>query len=257
MRVLVLGQRGMLGHVVVRYLREVGHEVIEGGRYDGRIELGDVEAVINCAGVVRGTDGLFLANALLPLHLAARLNGRLLVQPSTDCVFDGKQGWYGPDSRPDATDDYGLSKRLGEGCLAFPGVVVLRTSIVGPGGGLLGWFLGQPGPVEGWTDHVWNGITTLAWAGLAADALAGGIGPGLHQPTTALKITKYDLLRLFGEVFHHPIEVLPKRTGAARSRRSPSSRHVSAGPLDRSLAPTRFVPPLRDQLVALREWGMA
>ena len=237
MRVLVLGQRGMLGHVVARYLAEVGHEVIPGTRYDGMLDLGDAEAVVNCAGVVRGTAGLFLANALLPLHLATQ--GRLLVHPSTDCVFDGARGWYRVDEQPNATDDYGLSKRLGEGCLAFPRVVVLRTSIVGPGGGLLGWFLSQSGPIDGWTDHVWNGITTLAWARLAAAALVGDIPPGLHQPTTAETITKYDLLRLFGEVFDHPIEVRP----------------VSAGFCDRTLVPTIAMPPIRDQLTELRDWA--
>lgn len=241
MKVLILGHKGMLGHVVARYLRERGHDVVEGGRYEGMVELGDAEAVVNCAGVVSGTDGLFMANTLLPLHLAARLDGRLLVHASTDCVFDGKRGWYEAGERPNAMSDYGLSKRLGEGCREFPRVVVLRTSIVGPPGeagrGLLGWFLRQDGPVEGWTDHIWNGITTLTWAQLAADVLEGRM-VGLHQPSTSATITKYELLRLFGEVFEHSIEVRPVRTE----------------PCDRSLVPTIVVPPLREQLVALREW---
>lgn len=237
MRVLVLGQRGMLGHVVSRYLREQGHIITEGQRYDGAIELRDAEAVVNCAGVVSGTQGLFMANALLPLHIAARLEGRVLVQPSTDCVFDGKRGWYSVDDESNATDDYGLSKRLGEGCLAFPGVVVLRTSIIGPGErGLLGWFLRQE-RADGWTDHIWNGITSLTWAELAGDAITGRIAPGLHQPTSTT-ITKCDLLRLVGEVFDHRIEVRP----------------VTTEPRDRSLVPTITTPPLREQLIALRKW---
>ena len=242
MNVLVLGHRGMLGHVVARYLRERGHTILEAReRYSGRLDLNAAEAIVNCAGVVRADmDGLYLTNALLPLHLAARLGGRLLVQPSTDCVFDGKRGWYRAFEKPDATDDYGLSKRLGEGCLAFPNVVVLRTSIVGPGGrGLLGWFLRQSGPVDGWTDHAWNGITTLAWAELAAQALSGDLVSGLYQPTTKATITKCELLGLFGEVFEHRIEVRP----------------VAVGALDRTLAPTLPMPPLRDQLVALRDWA--
>lgn len=250
MRVLVLGHRGMLGSVVTRYLRQRNHSVIlSASRYAGDANdelIRDVrtsrpDAVVNCAGVVmEGGRGLMMTNALLPQHLAVALGNQLLIHPSTDCVFDGRRGWYGVNEQPNATDDYGLSKRLGEGCATFPNVVVLRTSIVGPGErGLLGWFLRQPGPVDGWTDHIWNGITTLAWAELAADAIEGHIAPGLHQPTTIETITKYDLLRLFGEVFDHRIEVRP----------------VNTRPCDRSLEPTIAMPPLRDQLAALRAWA--
>ena len=103
---------------------------------------------------------------------------------------------------------------------------------------MLGWFLRQSA-ADGWVDHVWNGITTLAWAELALDAIEGCIEPGLHQPTTQDTITKYDLLRLFGEVFDHRIEVRP----------------VSTEPCDRSLVPTITMPPIREQLVALRDWA--
>lgn len=242
MNVLIYGQRGMLGHVVARYLAEHGHQVIDGGRYDGALTLRDAEAVVNCAGVLSGERGMYLANALLPLHLAARLDGRPLIHASTDCVFTGDRGWYRVDEPTDAQSDYGLSKRLGEGCLTYPNVFVLRTSIVGPPGdggrGLLGWFLGQQGRVDGWTDHVWNGITTLAWAELARLALEDRLAPGLHQPTTAETITKCEMLRLFGEVFDHRLEV----------------REVTGIPCDRSLVPTMAMAPLREQLHDLKAW---
>jgi len=47
------------------------------------------------------------------------------------------------------------------------------------------------------------------------------------------------LLRLFGEVFEHPVDIRPVRTEQA---------------CDRTLLPTTEMPPLRQQLVALRAW---
>jgi len=89
------------------------------------------------------------------------VSGIIVDDASTDCVFDGRRGRYRADEPPNAKDAYGLSKLVGEACVAAPNVVVLRTSIVGPpagnGRGLLGWFLRQESPVDGWTDHLWNG----------------------------------------------------------------------------------------------------
>jgi dTDP-4-dehydrorhamnose reductase len=187
---------------------------------------------------------MMAANALLPVHLSSLLGGRLLIHASTDCVFDGRRGRYRADEPTNATDAYGLSKRVGEACVAEPNVVILRTSIVGPpagaGRGLLGWFLRQEGPVEGWTDHRWNGITTLAWAELAARTVEGtGLGPGLHQPTAPDEVTKEELLQMFGSVFGHRIDIKQVTTAQA---------------CDRTLVPTVAMPPLRDQLIALRAW---
>lgn len=255
--VFVLGHRGMLGALVHRYLRERGHDVLTSDtRYCGEpidelvheVVSSPAEAIVNCLGVTpaSGASGreMMAANALLPVHLSSVLGGRLLIHASTDCVFDGRRRWYRADEPPNATDAYGLSKRVGEVCVAAPNVVVLRTSIIGPpagaGRGLLGWFLRQEGPVEGWTDHHWNGITTLAWAELAAKAIEGsGVSPGLHQPTTAEEVTKDELLRMFGDVFEHRVDIRPVTTAQA---------------CDRTLLPTMAVPSLRLQLIALRAW---
>ena len=256
LRVFVLGHRGMLGSAVSSYLSACGHDVVVSeARYVGGVDdklIADVRAarpgaVVNCLGVVSASltspTGLILANALLPQQLAATLGALPTIHASTDCVFDGRRGWYEVGEHPNATDAYGLSKRLGEHC-AHDGAVVLRTSIVGlpshAGRGLLGWFLGQDGPVEGWIDHLWNGITTLAWARLAAAILEGdeSIGPGVHQPTSREAITKFDLLHLFAATFDHHIEIRSVETGAR---------------IDRTLVPTVEMPPLTEQLSELRD----
>jgi dTDP-4-dehydrorhamnose reductase len=256
-RVFVLGHRGMLGSTVSAYLGARGHDVrISDRRYGGGVDdelLADVRAerpsaVVNCLGVVSPSlaspSGLMLANALLPQHLAATVGAIPVIHASTDCVYDGKRGWYAVGEPPSAVDPYGLSKRLGEAC-AGSGAIVLRTSIVGPsagaGRGLLGWFLGQHNEVDGWVDHMWNGITTLAWAQIAASVVEGlaTIGPGIHQPTCREAVSKCDLLHLFADTFNHRIEIRPVETGS---------------PCDRTLIPTIDMPPLAEQLRALRSW---
>jgi dTDP-4-dehydrorhamnose reductase len=258
--VVVLGHHGMLGHVVARRARERGLSVATTDRrYEGdpsdpfvteAVSSGDV--IINCAGVTtqRGIvdQRLLVGNSLLPQHLAAALGaGQLLIHASTDCVFSGRRGWYEVTERPDPVDAYGLSKWLGERALEVSPAqtVVLRTSIVGPedgtAHGLLAWYLSQRGQVNGWTDHRWNGITTLAWADLALDIAAGrsSLGPGLHQPSTEEAVTKHALLGMFGRAFGHSLVIAPT---------------TSANAIDRTLRPTLPMPPLEAQLAAVRQW---
>lgn len=253
----MLGHRGMLGSVVSRYLAEQGFRVITSERRYGAepesalledVAAAHADAVVNCLGAIpaagRSGTEVMTSNALLPSHLAAVLGGTLLIHASTDCVFDGGRGHYSIDDAPNSTDAYGLSKRIGEACAFWPNTVILRTSIVGPsageGRGLLGWFLSHDGPVDGWTDHLWNGITTLAWAELAARTIEGtGLRPGMHHPTTLGTVSKEELLRLFADVFDHRIEIRPTATGRA---------------LDRTLVPTVEMAPLLEQLIALRGW---
>jgi dTDP-4-dehydrorhamnose reductase len=246
----------MLGTVVVRLLVQEGYDVVTSdSRYGGRPDDGLIDevraasprAVINCLGVIPATLSeavpMMMGNGLLPIHLASAMPGVRIIHASTDCVFDGKRGWYRADEEPNATDAYGFSKRLGEKVALAPNATVFRASIIGPpasaGRGLLGWFLSSPGPVDGWSNHHWNGITTLEWARLARRALEGEIGPGLHQPTTSMAVSKLELLRLFAGTFGHAIEIRPV---------------VHREALDRTLAPTLEMPSLEVQLGELAEW---
>lgn len=257
----VLGHRGMLGHLLRDYVERHGHRtMVSDHRYGGDPAdplIADVlqarpDVVVNCAGITthRGVAdaSLFVANSILPQHLAAVLTpSQLLVHPSTDCVFDGRRGDYRIEETPNSVDPYGLSKRLGELVpeSARENVVVLRTSMVGPelatNRGLLAWFLSQPGPVNGWRNHRWNGITTLAWAELCLGIAEGrsSLGPGVHQPATESVVTKLELLELFGRVFGHDVDINPMETEIA---------------VDRSLRPTHVMPPIEDQLRELKRW---
>ena len=263
--VFVAGHRGMLGHMVTRHLEENGYTVrtsdarYGGGAADALVAAAratDARYVVNCIGRIwqksmdRGD--LFLANALLPIHLAQRLRPEQhLFHASTDCVFAGTRGGYAVNDVPDAEDEYGVSKHLGEGVARWPNVTVLRVSIVGPdfggGHGLLGWFLKQPEerPVNGFVNHFWNGITTLEWARILVERIArmerGEGHASLTQPGTE-RVDKYTLLCAVRDAFRTGHEIRPVDAATA---------------VDRTLAPTEVRAPIAEQLAALAEWHRA
>jgi dTDP-4-dehydrorhamnose reductase len=113
-------------------------------------------------------------NAAWPLELAeyAGQQGAQILQIGTDCVYQGLQGHYVETDLHDATDVYGKTKSLGEAVHAATNI--LRASIIGPepkdDAFLLAWLLGQApeASVNGFTNHLWNGVTTLHFARAAA-----------------------------------------------------------------------------------------
>jgi dTDP-4-dehydrorhamnose reductase len=259
----------MLGHVVARALAEQGVEVetsderYTGGPSDRLVERAResrAEVVVNCLGRIKqkSTDPLDLAtaNALFPLHLVQRLHpSQHLFHASTDCVFAGTRGQYRLDDERDAADDYGRSKVLGEGVARWPNATVIRVSIVGPplipgdgrASGLLGWFLAQPSDatLRGFTNHRWNGITTLEWARVALELmqrLAGGEPlPSIVQPAGDT-VDKHALLGLFREAFDTSHRIEPVEAPEA---------------VDRTLVPTMPRSPIAEQLRELAAWHAA
>lgn len=188
-RVAVLGSTGMLGNAVGHYFdghpdydallsfrnRELayGEKNFYFDAMDSRSidALPEVDYVINCIGCVKQRDhGIrtyMKVNAQFPHFLAAACErtGARLIHITTDCVFSGRRGRYHELDEPDCEDNYGVSKELGEprNCM------VLRTSVVGPElrahYSLLDWARSQKGSkVQGYTNHLWNGITSLEYA---------------------------------------------------------------------------------------------
>lgn len=248
----------MLGHVVARYLRERGCIVTtvsckfseNNPAFLREIETAAPEWCINCTGLRAGAtvpkDRLFEVNALLPQFCAQALRGRTrFFQASTDGVFrpDSKDRTAG--EKADATDDYGVSKRIAEEAVIGNGGIVVRCSIIGPELGeprsLLGWFLNQAGEVNGYTNHLWNGITTLEWAKVCWELIRGnnGVEGMVTQPGTWPPISKYELLRLIEKVWG-----LKEKVHAVQSPET----------ISRTLIPTSQRPALEQQLQELRTW---
>jgi dTDP-4-dehydrorhamnose reductase len=259
MKVFVLGHRGMLGHVVARYLAEQGCEVVTSNeRYAGlphdpliqAVADSECEWIINAIGRIKqkcdSQTELFLSNSLLPLHLKISIrNNQRLIHASTDCVFSGRRGGYRVCDERDASDAYGVSKILAEAIADDPRCTVIRTSIIGPergeGHGLMGWFLRQNDEVKGYTNHLWNGITTLEWAKLCGEIISGARTPPatIVQPGVEPPISKCELLKLIAHSWQKECSIEPVN--------APEE-------INRTLVPTLTRPALEEQLREMRDW---
>lgn len=146
-------------------------------------------------------------NSAFPFDLAHAADrvGAEVIQIATDCVFSGASGRYTEKSPHDALDVYGKTKSLGEPPL--DNVHLLRSSIIGPEPGaqtfLLEWVRRQPpnATVNGFVDHLWNGVTTHAFARLAAGIIRSGSAPRLQHVIPERDVTKADLLVMIAEAY--------------------------------------------------------
>jgi dTDP-4-dehydrorhamnose reductase len=191
--------------------------------------------VINAIGVIkpyihddddRERERALRVNSLFPYQLAraAERVGARIIQIATDCVFSGDRGRYTEEDPHDAVDAYGMTKSLGEVRAAW--VHHLRCSIVGPEPtshvSLLDWFLGQApnAEVKGFTNHVWNGITTLHFAKICEAIVTGASAPaGVQHVVPAGAVAKAVLLLAFADAFERrDIAIRPTEAGVIVDR---------------------------------------
>jgi dTDP-4-dehydrorhamnose reductase len=237
MKVTVLGGSGMLGSMLVDYLDGAGFEVMATSR-PSRLErmrvaypncvwrpfdvgrpmlgLGRPDWIVNAIGLIKphcieegGQRNAIRVNALFPWDLAevAAAAGARVLQIGTDCVYAGRTGDYDEAAPHDAEDVYGQSKSLGEA--EHRAVTNIRCSIVGPepsAWSLLEWFLRQPAgaTVRGYSDHPWNGVTTLHFAKVCAGIILNGAKyelPARFHLIPADTVSKADLLEVFAKAF--------------------------------------------------------
>jgi dTDP-4-dehydrorhamnose reductase len=174
--------------------------------------------IINCIGIIKphinennfsSIKNAVAVNSLFPHQLASTISNSKtkVLQIATDCVYSGKEGGYTENSPHDPLDVYGKTKSLGE--VSSEQFLHIRASIIGPEYGrstsLQEWFLSQPknAEVNGFTDHLWNGLTTHHFALLAkAIVLAGGDFSGTQHVIPANIVTKAELLESFAQVYN-------------------------------------------------------
>lgn len=248
-KVLILGGEGMLGQMILNLFSgtegiRVKHtsrgqqsdplyfDVEEGlGRLHEIVEnQGPFDYLINCIGILSSdidernsqtVSRAILVNSLFPRELSTLTQdfGTRVIHMSTDGVFRRNSGVCLEDTPLDPDDVYGKTKSLGE--VFTHGFLNLRCSVIGPSpvkkGGLLEWFLSQPqgGEVYGYTDQMWNGVTTLQFAKLCRKLILKNSfevireeGP-VHHFCPNKPVSKYDLLVLFRDTFRPNMTVKP------------------------------------------------
>jgi dTDP-4-dehydrorhamnose reductase len=160
---------------------------------------------------VEQIDAAIAVNAVFPSRLAraAAARGIRVLQIATDCVYSGAKGMYLESDPHDALDVYGKTKSLGETFL--PAAHHLRCSIIGPEPRtrkfLIEWFRRQPikAEVSGFTNHRWNGVTTLHFAKLCAAIIGHDLTLGHAQHVVPSgTITKAKMLREFAHAYDRP-----------------------------------------------------
>ena len=225
-KVLVLGSTGMLGHQVVNYFDSLEeydiHDVSYQNQLRNKTEIIDVnqfdklekliskiepKIIINCIGILidgseKDIKNATYINSHFP-HLLSKLCHKInakLIHISTDCVFSGNKGLYIESDVPDSDTIYGKTKYNGE--IIDEENVTIRTSIIGPelksnGQGLLDWFLKEKNnTIEGYTNVIWTGVTTLELSKIIKIVIDKKI-TGLYHISNNDIISKYKLLKFF------------------------------------------------------------
>lgn len=263
-RIVILGATGMFGAMMHHLAQQAGHDVIgvnrnasgfNAERPENLEELicpHQPDLVVNAVGVTRidtaslgAQRTLLQVNGVFP-HVLADLSEKYALRTfhiSSDGVFSGRSTPYSEADIPDADTPYGLSKRVGEPQTGH--IVTIRTSLLGPERyatrHLLEWLLAHKdeSTVTGYTDHIWNGVTTEQ---LARWCLAH-VEPSdfdtvlesarlLHlAPNTPIQ--KADLLEKCATAFGRKIRIDRKASGAPVTRKLTSNFRDTWTPLDR------------------------
>lgn len=230
MKVLIIGSKGMAGHVIRSFFKvntdfdvvdiardsdfyepDYKMDVTDFSKLSAVLKTENPQIVINGIGILNkdaedNPDKAILLNCYLP-HFLAKLGdeiGYKLIHISTDCVFNGKKGNYTEKSEKDGIGFYAQTKALGE--VNNQSHLTLRTSIIGPelkssGIGLFHWFMQQEGNIRGFSEAYWTGVTTIELAKAIKIAIEQNV-TGLHHLVNNTKINKFDLVHLFKKVFN-------------------------------------------------------
>lgn len=239
-KILVIGIKGMAGHLIFERLRKsekfkvwgiarnieenlsvFNIDVSDTNRLKYLLSEYEFDAIINCVGILNkdaedNPSKAIWFNSYFP-HFLEEITKDTLTQVihiSTDCVFDGKRGGYTELDIKDGVGFYAQSKALGE--LVNTKDLTIRTSIIGPeinrnGIGLFHWFMTQPkdAKLNGFTQAFWSGITTLELSKVIGFVLENKF-TGLIQVAPKQKIDKYNLLKLFNKIFReNKLTIIP------------------------------------------------
>jgi len=166
--------------------------------------------IVNAIGVIRqkisikdqdSRNSAQFVNADFPFQLNQfqAQSGIAVIQIGTDCVFSGNTGSYSENADFDPQDIYGITKAEGENNSKL--AMTIRTSIVGEElstkYSLLSWVLSSSpnSKIDGYTNHQWNGVTTLAFSKIVSGVLKHEMfKSGVAHLVPRDTLSKYELI---------------------------------------------------------------
>jgi len=255
-KIAVFGSTGMLGSTLSMYLSAEVDHITEVNRRGEPVVLGNptikldvtrltdlsealqhqrFDYIINAVGLVKQ---LINDESNQDLKLAFAINSEFpallndysekqsvpVIQIGTDCVYSGGQGNYTEDSNFDGADVYGLSKISGENLSRS--IMTVRTSIIGreihSNISLMDWFLCQKqnARVKGFSNHFWNGVTTLEFARVVGGIIKyNNFDSGVTHLVPANQVSKFELLEDLAREFNRTdINIEPFESNKAVNR---------------------------------------
>jgi dTDP-4-dehydrorhamnose reductase len=258
-RILILGSRGMAGHLVARFLSKKDKYIIgkvsrieSEDPFSYNVDVTNVEelekvikkfspvVIINCLGILNkeaedNPEKAIFINSFVPHYLAKKmaLIGGRLIHISTDCVFSGRKGNYLESDLKDGEGYYAQSKALGE--VNYGNNLTIRTSIIGPelkqnGIGLFHWFLkSNEVQIQGYANTLWGGVTTIQLAKAIYNSVENENINGIVHLTNGLEISKFDLLSIIKLVFNKKINVIKDFNHQKNKSLVPSKQTILLG----------------------------
>lgn len=233
-KLVILGGNGMLGNYIKKYFtKNTNLELIclDRSSFDAftdtidklesilKEHLNNHTLVFNAIGVIpqaskdyKITDEHYQkVNTEFPhklYHLCKKYNSRM-IHPTTDCVYLGTKGNYIESDEHDEINMYGQSKSLGEP----KDCTVIRTSIIGEERyttrSLVEWVKSNKGKeINGYTNHIWNGITCLQYAKILEQMITNNIfWEGIRHIFSPRSVSKYELTIMINHVYDLNIKV--------------------------------------------------
>ncbi len=230
MTIYIFGSNGMLGNYINCYLKQQGKIVVSITRTDldistvtyekieslfNKYTISQNDIIINCIGIIPQSKNIndtssrnyFLINSLFPNMLSTFAYTRNLkfIHITTDCVFSGSKGNYTELDSHDETNNYGVSKSLGE--LGYKSTII-RTSIIGEElknkYSLLEWVKKHNNTsLTGYTNHHWNGVTCLELSKIINKMIDENIWwEGVRHIYSPTSVTKYELVKIINDAYN-------------------------------------------------------
>jgi dTDP-4-dehydrorhamnose reductase len=209
MEILILGHTGLLGNMVKSYFDHcnIKTKLLPSNLRWNSLEFKNFiidnkfDFIINCIGSIPQRTKDFSLNHELPIWLDENANCKV-VHPGTDCEMD--------------SDDYGISKKIARDHIVnkSKNTKIIKTSIIGTelnsSWSLMGWFLSNKDntEVKGFTNHMWNGNTTLTWAKFCLDLIQNWDKYKRETILYSNCISKYDILTHINKTFNRDIKIL-------------------------------------------------